>query len=1856
MGSNINNKTYSFRYINRSNISNHTELLDNIIWMNIKNAGFVSVSKVLNDFILYCTSEDCNINLRMSQEACISFIKYNMCSYNILTSYQKNSGKSILHFTIDTDQFNELYFNLPMIIEPNEWVLNDTRSNGIKGGYLHNSEDIIKLKHNKGVINNVDVTMSNEYIDLINKLHKIKYNKSCIFSTLEEHNKIYEENILKLNNMKQDSDYEKKLYYMFKCEYIDPLKTLLTAYQDFTDIINRYQINNFHFLFNACFRGRIYVSGLISPTSDKILRKHITPYGYVNKNKVIEMDATASILQILATISCSIELAKITNLLTTTGINTWSWIHEQVISKTKDEQQQVIDNYFKVNKGKRFDINDIYPSIGIIDRDIVKTTIMRILYGSNPFQISKDIKKEYNLHKLSYKHILLVYATFLYHFPEEINILKIIKTINNTIIKNENRGMYIDNNFISFRNTYYKSTKEIIRFKDNNNKRREVEITLIDKTKLDIRKSNNASSPNFFHSIDSGICLSIIKTFLFNSKFILTIHDAFMVYEEDSIMITQEYNKELYRYNSKIIDLIDDVIDKVKFTKTDNEFIINYQEKLKCRRKIYRNMSSELLNSKFSLKRGYHTSKENNEIIRYEIKLSSLETSLPYFLQLLLNEIKLIPIQILVTARVQIYSFNVKYNGGYRQKVSSKVFTLDKIEDCIEEFWAKFDNYGDDLDYIPVVQTIRFSYLSDLSLKIIKEVHDKILSTTSGKPEFMDNELWYKLSSIIEHKAKDESKIVEGMSTNTYNTIKNMFNDDNSIIHSNINDSNMNDSNINDSNINDSNINDSNIINTNIENDNIVIENNTNIENSIILNKYEKRYERICRFLNKEMSKPKQEQNKRIIHNKKSLASYYVKTYNLTKRHYSSTKYIWDIEYTKIINELKNIMNNKLKTEHDKIVSKFGVDKAEYYNKLKYIPTLSNKRRKSGKNIVITADFETVVYENKHYVFCSSISYNIRKHSELECVANYINKRKLNEDLSNIKELSEDLLINFWNRLDEIVRTEYNLKDTIIVYFHNMDKFDGVFLYHIIIHLLKSQRISLDDIEFMNRNYITYQITVGRINFRDSLHVLPGSLQKLAQSFLGESKKSIDIKFDYNSITNNDVNISEYCKHDSRLLYNILMKFIESIDNMYNINPTTCITTSSLAFKILRMHYINNYQIQNTSKNQNIHRFIYDSYRGGISTVITPISHEYKLTHIDINSSYPSSMTKDLPKGLGMWITGNHRKELNSNIMEINDNGLKLFGFFDVLIKVEPCRIISPLIIKYNGKLTDVLGEIRVTLFSEELNFILKNGGILLKIKSGLVYERCKYLKDFANSLYEQRKSTTNKVEEVIYKLILNSAYGRFALKEYNEKVYLATNNEFDEVSKYREVSNDINLGDEYTLFNLHTTNDDEKVSLDDKRVEYIINNAQRVEALRGIQVASAITSYSRMLLLQQAFDIIDNGGNIYYMDTDSIYTDIDYNKLESIGNISEKLGDWKLEDRLLRGIFIQSKFYITQKKNGPVHITNIKLKGIPSSAVDEMKQNENIWKLLESRYEGNALKINVDKYFLRNIKDQSINVKKNIEYVLKENMNFKRLKVYNDENKWISTTPINIKYDTVKTIYKSYNIIDNKHRNLDTKVFNNNIKNIIDEYESYINKLLNHSRIKIPFKYSIKLNTYQLAQYELRMMLIKKCNHKVRVIFDIDNLGIASSTFTSIGEAINFVAYTEEVYQDYILNYCMIVNKIDNKSQATKVLSASLDSCISIIDRSEILINEVSDLLKEFIKHLKAENIVESLTEYYNFKYDYIIDITERLIKVFNIHYSHPALLRGILDEIIKGYDISMGLPYMIFDTETKKSNTPEI
>lgn len=134
---------------------------------------------------------------------------------------------------------------------------------------LYNYNDIIQLKYNKIQLNNSKIIFSQRQINLINKLQRIKYTNKRLEQAFKEHYIIYNENLLKLNNIKQDTKYDKKLYYMFKSEFVEPLELLLVTYKDFIQIINAYKLSHFYLLFKVCFRGRVYASGLISPTFDK---------------------------------------------------------------------------------------------------------------------------------------------------------------------------------------------------------------------------------------------------------------------------------------------------------------------------------------------------------------------------------------------------------------------------------------------------------------------------------------------------------------------------------------------------------------------------------------------------------------------------------------------------------------------------------------------------------------------------------------------------------------------------------------------------------------------------------------------------------------------------------------------------------------------------------------------------------------------------------------------------------------------------------------------------------------------------------------------------------------------------------------------------------------------------------------------------------------------------------------------------------------------------------------------------------------------------------------------------------------------------------------------------------------------------------------------------------------------------------------------------------------------------------------------------------------------------------------------------------------------------------------------------
>lgn len=89
-----------------------------------------------------------------------------------------------------------------------------------------------------------------------------------------------------------------------------------------------------------------------------------------------------------------------------------------------------------------------------------------------------------------------------------------------------------------------------------------------------------------------------------------------------------------------------------------------------------------------------------------------------------------------------------------------------------------------------------------------------------------------------------------------------------------------------------------------------------------------------------------------------------------------------------------------------------------------------------------------------------------------------------------------------------------------------------------------------------------------------------------------------------------------------------------------------------------------------------------------------------------------------------------------------------------------------------------------------------------------------------------------------------------------------------------------------------------------------------------SIAASAAITAYARIHMSSIKIDILNKGGNIYYMDTDSIVCDVE---LEA-DLIGIELGKFKLEHLVEKAYFISNKTYCLILKNGDFAI---KSKGV---------------------------------------------------------------------------------------------------------------------------------------------------------------------------------------------------------------------------------------------------------------------------------------------------------------------------------------
>lgn len=294
-------------------------------------------------------------------------------------------------------------------------------------------------------------------------------------------------------------------------------------------------------------------------------------------------------------------------------------------------------------------------------------------------------------------------------------------------------------------------------------------------------------------------------------------------------------------------------------------------------------------------------------------------------------------------------------------------------------------------------------------------------------------------------------------------------------------------------------------------------------------------------------------------------------------------------------------------------------------------------------------------------------------------------------------------------------------------------------------------------------------------------------------------------------------------------------------------------------------------------------------------------------------------------------------KQMPGGIPRItNKKNLKdIFGFVEATVTApnENELRVPILPIKVNGKTELFRGTVKGVWWSEELKMsVYEYGYKLNEIHSCVEFDKIEsnfsnYIKD----IYELKKKAdinNNDVERLIYKLLLNSLYGRLGLKDQNVKLSIIEDNKLDKV---------LHTENSEVLFSSHNLNLVKSNGPLDPEITRIINEEKLYSKdnnfhkdladswgrnLSSVQYSAAITAYARMELnkFKNMEDNLYIGG-----DTDSIIM----SKPIDSKYIGPNIGEFKLEHIIEEGFYHSKKFYLIKTNDNQIII---KAKGIDNS------------------------------------------------------------------------------------------------------------------------------------------------------------------------------------------------------------------------------------------------------------------------------------------------------------------------------------
>lgn len=400
--------------------------------------------------------------------------------------------------------------------------------------------------------------------------------------------------------------------------------------------------------------------------------------------------------------------------------------------------------------------------------------------------------------------------------------------------------------------------------------------------------------------------------------------------------------------------------------------------------------------------------------------------------------------------------------------------------------------------------------------------------------------------------------------------------------------------------------------------------------------------------------------------------------------------------------------------------------------------------------------------------------------------------------------------------------------------------------------------------------------------FCDSMNIYPASVDKIGK-ILGYEKGVTPDKFiNPEKYTPEQLRINsldiEYCIRDCKIVYEALLQMFDRVGGI----RITIASTSMYYFRKKFLTHDINYSKLNDK--------FFDSYYGGRTEAFQIGKVNAKV--YDINSLYPSVMDNMIfPDFKNLHHENNISYTRFKKMLQYKEG----YAHVDIIHKQS---YFGTLPFKSN-KLLFPVGKFTTYVNFNELRFALNTGLIEIKKVHSAVFGNPieTIFHDFVQTVYNERVETSNELMKLILKLILNSLYGKFGMRYKFSEVY------------YKEIP--FELIDELKSKNLFYKL--KMFSHERTDCYLILENEQFKRSFFSIpSIASYITSEARTRLLKGLLNNQDK--KIVYCDTDSIFLE-DWEKPNL--NISNKLGDWKLEDKHIievRGL--KNYTYLDEKGN----------------------------------------------------------------------------------------------------------------------------------------------------------------------------------------------------------------------------------------------------------------------------------------------------------------------------------------------------